>query len=86
MFALVIGLLTTFNQTARAESWSWENLFSFGSSENAAAPCVTDPVVINNINISAQSSLRNAVINACPGSTITFNVTRDVDLVLKGKS
>ncbi len=66
MFAIIIGLLTTFTQTARAESWSWENLFSFGSSENAAAPCVTDPVV-------SGGNLEQAVIDACPGSTISFN-------------
>ena len=71
MFALVIGLLTTFNQTARAESWSWENLFSFGSSANAAAVCTTNPVVVNDLD-SGAGSLRQAVIDACPGSTITF--------------
>jgi len=47
-FALIIGLLTTFNQTARAESWSWENIMSVFSSENAVAVCTTNPVVVNN--------------------------------------
>jgi hypothetical protein len=46
MFALVIGLLTAFTQTARAESWSWENILSFFSSENAVAFCTTNPVVV----------------------------------------
>lgn len=71
MFALVIGLLATFNQTARA-SWSWENLFSFGSSANAAAVCTTNPVVVNVLD-SGAGSLRQAVIDACGGSTITFS-------------
>lgn len=73
-FALVIGLLSTFTQTARAESWSWENLFSFGSSENAAAVCMTDTVVVNGLD-SGAGSLRQAVIDACPGGTITFSGT-----------
>jgi hypothetical protein len=34
--------------------------------------CVTDPVVINN-NSSGPGSLRQAVLEACPGSTITFS-------------
>ena len=34
--------------------------------------CVTDPVVINNNN-SGPGSLRQAVLEACPGSTITFS-------------
>lgn len=71
-FALVIGLLATFNQTARAESWSWENLFSFESSENAAAVCTTNPVVANVLD-SGAGSLRQAVIDACAGGTITFS-------------
>ena len=34
--------------------------------------CVTDPVVVNNNN-SGPGSLRQAVLEACPGSTITFS-------------
>ncbi len=45
MFALVIGLLFTFNQTARAESWLWENRLSFFSSENAVEACVVTGVL-----------------------------------------
>ena len=71
MFALVIGLLTTFNQTARAESWSWESILSFFSSENAVAVCTTNPVVVNNAD-SGAGSLRQAMIDACPDSTIKF--------------
>ncbi|MCY7347293.1 MAG: right-handed parallel beta-helix repeat-containing protein, partial [Pyrinomonadaceae bacterium] len=80
-FALVIGLLATFNQTARAESWSWENLFSFGSSENAAAVCTTNPVVVNVLN-SGAGSLRQAVIDACADSTITFNASMPPEVSL----
>jgi len=35
--------------------------------------CVTNPIVTNNANAGA-GSLRQAVIDACPGSTITFNM------------
>ncbi len=78
-FALVIGLLTTFNQTARAESWSWESILSVFSSENAVAVCTTNPVVVNNGD-SGTGSLRQAVIDACPGGTITFDVTGTIPL------
>ncbi len=37
----------------------------------AAICCITNPVVTNNAN-SGPGSLRQAVIDACPGSTITF--------------
>ncbi|CAN5448294.1 hypothetical protein BH20ACI1_BH20ACI1_13140 [soil metagenome] len=53
MFAFIIGLLTTFNQTARAESWSWENIFSIGSSENVSAVSTTDPVVVSGLDSGA---------------------------------
>ena len=36
--------------------------------------CTTDPVVINNLD-SGAGSLRQAIIEACDGSTITFNMT-----------
>ena len=85
MFAVIIGLLATFNQTARAGSWSWENLFSFGSSENAAAVCTTDPVVVNNLD-SGTGSLRQAVIGVCAGSTITFGTAvRDTISLTSGQ-
>ena len=71
-FALIIGLFSTFAQTVRAESWLWANLFSFGSSAYAAAVCTTDPVVVNVLD-SGAGSLRQAVIDACAGSTITFS-------------
>jgi len=72
MFAVIIGLLMTFNQTARAESWSWENILSVFSSANAVVDCTTNPIVVNNLD-SGAGSLRQAVIDACPGSTITFD-------------
>ena len=78
-FAVIIGLLMTFNQTARAESWSWESILSVFSSENAVAVCTTNPVVVNNLN-SGVGSLRQAVIDSCPDSTITFNVTGTIPL------
>ncbi len=85
MFALIIGLLTTFTQTARAESWSWENLFSFGSSENAAAVCTMDPVVVNNLD-SGAGSLRKAVIDVCSGGTISFSEAARGTIHLTGGS
>ena len=81
VFALVIGLLTTFTQTARAGSWSWENLFSFGSSANAAAVCTTDPVVAGVLD-SGPGSLRQAVIDACAGSIITFSASMPPEVLL----
>ena len=37
--------------------------------------CVTDPVVTNNAN-DGPGSLRQAIYDACPGSTITFDMTQ----------
>jgi len=80
MFAVIIGLLTTFTQTARAESWSWESILSVFSSANAVVDCTPDPVVVNGFD-SGAGSLRQAVIDACPGSTITFSDSmREVSL------
>ena len=70
-FAIIV-LLTTFTQTARAGSWSWENLWSFFSSENVSVVCTTDPLVTNNSD-SGAGTLRQAVIDVCAGSTITFS-------------
>ena len=45
------------------------------SSATAAAPfCTSDPVVINNLD-SGAGSLRQAIADACDGSTITFDMT-----------
>jgi hypothetical protein len=79
MFAAFIVLLTTFNQTARAESWSWESILSVFSSANAVAVCTTNQVVVNNAD-SGAGSFRQAVIDACPGGTITFDVTGEIKL------
>lgn len=44
------------------------------SAAPAAAPfCTTDPVVVNNLD-SGAGSLRQAIADACDGSTITFNM------------
>lgn len=71
IFAVLVGLCTTFNQTARAGSWPWETVLSVFSSETAVSVCVTDPVVINLADTGA-GSLRQAVTDACDGATITF--------------
>jgi hypothetical protein len=45
------------------------------SSVTATAPfCTTDPVVVNNLD-SGAGSLRQAIVDACDGSTITFDMT-----------
>ncbi len=62
MFALVIGLLTTFNQTARAESWSWENISSVLSPENVSAVRTADPVVVNGLDSSAGVAVAGGVV------------------------
>ncbi|HEV8157388.1 MAG TPA: right-handed parallel beta-helix repeat-containing protein, partial [Pyrinomonadaceae bacterium] len=63
MFAVIIGLLTTFNQTARAQA------------------CVTNPVVVNNLD-SGAGSLRNAVIDVCSGGTISFSASMPPEVSL----
>ncbi len=72
MLALIICLLATFTQTARAEGSVWESILSVFSSANVSAVCTTDPVVANNLD-SGAGSLRQAVTDACAGSTITFS-------------
>ena len=44
-----------------------------GSTYTLVISCITNPIVINNNN-SGPGSLRQAVIDACPGSTITFDM------------
>src|SRR6185369_6246832 len=44
-------------------------------------PCLTNPVVTSNAN-SGGGSLRQAILDACPGSTITFNMTQVVSPIL----
>lgn len=75
MFALVIGLLTAFNQTARAESWSWENLFSFESSANYTVNQTGDT---GDGTCDASCTLRDAVnsANGTPeADTIVFDAS-----------
>ncbi|MCA9734354.1 MAG: T9SS type A sorting domain-containing protein [Deferribacteres bacterium] len=48
-----------------------------GTITNDDAACVTDPVVTNNAD-SGPGSLRQAIIDACPGSTITFDMNQVV--------
>ncbi|MDQ3258776.1 MAG: hypothetical protein M3R15_33735, partial [Acidobacteriota bacterium] len=84
MLALIICLLATFTQTARAEGSVWENILSVFSSANVSAVCTTDPVVVNGLD-SGAGSLRQAVIDACPGSTITFAVTGMIPLSNDGQ-
>ncbi|MBI1763870.1 MAG: right-handed parallel beta-helix repeat-containing protein, partial [Acidobacteria bacterium] len=45
----------------------------------AALACTTNPVVMNG-NDSGAGSLRQAIIDACPGSTITFSVSGTITL------
>ncbi len=63
MFALVIGLLISFNQTARAQA------------------CVTNPVVVNVLD-SGAGTLRQAVIDSCAGSIITFSASMPPEVSL----
>src|ERR1044071_1372432 len=49
---------------------------SAASSVTAVAPfCTTDPVVVNNLD-SGAGSLRQAIADACDGSTITFDMAQ----------
>ncbi len=64
MFAALIVLSTAFNfnQTARAESWSWENISSVLSPENVSAVRTADPVVVNGLDSSAGVAVAGGVV------------------------
>src|SRR4030095_11008829 len=45
------------------------------------AQCTTNPIVTNNAN-SGPGSLRQAIMDACPGSTITFDMSTVVSPII----
>src|SRR5215831_6219264 len=49
-------------------------LVAFGQSEMKGGTCVVDPVVMNNAD-SGAGSLRQAILDACDGSTVSFAST-----------
>ena len=57
------------NPGLATQSWSdyWDN------GTGVCLTCITDPIVTTNAN-AGPGSLRQAVIDACPGSTITFDM------------
>lgn len=78
MLALVIGFLTTFNQTARMQSAA-EGKVSSDLSEQVNLVCTANPVVTSQFD-GGPGSLRQAVAEACAGSTIAFNVGGAISL------
>jgi len=62
-------------------SFSTTDISSFGQFYITKGTCIANPIVMNSLN-SGVGSLRQALLDACPSDTITFDLVTDNDAVL----